>query len=186
MKTLLIVSAVAWVVWLLVRGLYRWYDKPTTELVRSDVMPVRAITPYLLKSRSFEGRSVTEPLHNLLDMPLPTSRLFTYRDECRAATARQRLWMRYEDRTGQVTERIVEIYHPEDDEVVFTWCCLKREPRTFARRNIQSWRLLQEQFLFDPIVARYWDEEGTRDLSEKLPWRRWLSMQAPEIAERYQ
>lgn len=35
------------------------------------------------------------------------------------------------------------------------------------------------------LVARYWDEEAGLDLSEKMPWRRWLSMQPDHIAERY-
>ena len=43
-----------------------------------------------------------------------------------------------------------------------------------------------EQFEFDPIVEQYWREEGTRDMSEKLPWRRWIENQPKAIAERYQ
>lgn len=131
---------------------------------------------YLLKAR---------PAPELAVMPESTSRFFTYQDERHAAAARQRLWMRYEDREGHVTERTVEIYHPENDEVIFAWCRLKREPRTFARRSIQRWQLLPERFEFDPVVDQYWDEEGTRDMSEKLPWRRWLSMQPDHIAKRY-
>jgi hypothetical protein len=125
------------------------------------------------------------PVPDLIDMSEATSRLFTYQDERHAAKARQRLWMRYEDRSGHITERTIEIYHPENDEVVFAWCCLKREPRTFARRNIQSWKLLPEHFEFDPVIEQYWEEEGTKDLSEKLPWRRWLSTQPAHIAERF-
>lgn len=125
------------------------------------------------------------PASDVIVMPAPTSRLFTYQDERRAAQSRQRLWIRYQDRGGNITERTVELYQPEDDEYIFTWCCLKREPRTFARRSIQSWQLLPEQFAFDPIVNQYWEEEGTRDLSEKLPWRRWLDDQPDDIADRY-
>lgn len=121
----------------------------------------------------------------MIDMPEPTTRLFTYRDERKAFKAQQRLWMRYRDKTGHVSERTVEIYHPEDDAVVFAWCCLKKEPRTFARSSIQSWRLIPERYDFDPIVAQYWDEEGTEDVSVKLPWRRWLQQQPNNIANRY-
>lgn len=122
----------------------------------------------------------------LIEMPDATTRLFTYEDESRAAWARQRLWIRYEDRAGNTTERKVEIYHPEDDEYIFAWCCSKLEPRTFARRSLHSWRLLPERFEFDPIVEQYWREEGTRDQSEKLPWRRWLDTQPDAVAEHYQ
>jgi hypothetical protein len=127
----------------------------------------------------------SSPSTALVQMPDATTRLFTYEDECRAAQARQRLWMRYEDRQGHVTERTVEIYQPEDDEVIFAWCSLARAPRTFARQSIQSWRLMPDRFVFDPIIAQYWEEEGTRDMSEKLPWRRWLDDQPDHIADRY-
>lgn len=121
----------------------------------------------------------------LVEMPEPTTRLFTFEEESRAAWARQRLWIHYKDKGGNVTERKVEIYQPEKDEVLYTWCCLKQEPRTFARRNILQWRLLPERFDYDPVVAQYWDEEGTLDQSEKLPWRRWLQQQPAHIASRY-
>jgi hypothetical protein len=69
--------------------------------------------------------------------------------------------------------------------VIYTWCRKKRAPRTFVRRNIRQWRLLPERFDFDPIVAKYWDEEGIRERLEKNPWRRWLLRQPKEIADRY-
>lgn len=118
-------------------------------------------------------------------MPESTDRLFSYKDERQASKARQRLWMRYQDRSGHVTERTVEIYHPEDDEYLFAWCCSKLEPRTFARRSIRSWRLLPERFEFDPIIEQYWREEGTRDQNDKLPWLRWIQHQSEDIAARY-
>ena len=106
------------------------------------------------------------------NMPEPHSRLLTSDDEHNAFKAGQPIWIRYEDKSGTVTERVVEIYRPGNDEVIYTWCRRKQDPRTFARRNIRNWRLLPERFDFDPIVARYWDEGGTRDRSEKNPWRR--------------
>lgn len=118
-------------------------------------------------------------------MEEPTSRLLTYKDERHAFKARQPLWIRYQDKAGAITERVVEIYNPEDDEVLFTWCRMKQEPRTFARRNIQSWRLLPERFEYDPIVARFWKEEGTLGAGEGIPWRRWLRDQPDEIVSRY-
>lgn len=121
-----------------------------------------------------------------IKIPDPDCGLFTSEDEQNAFRAGQPLWIRYEDKSGNVTERVVEIYRPGDDEVIYTWCRRKRAPRTFVRRNIRSWRLLPERFDFDPIVARYWDEEGIRERVEKNPWRRWLRRQPKEIADRYQ
>lgn len=121
----------------------------------------------------------------LLPMDAPTDRLFTYQDERKAYKARQAIWIRYQDKVGNVTERVVEIYHPENDEVLFTWCRRAREPRTFARRNILSWHLLQEHFQLDPVVARFWKEEGTLGLGDGIPWRRWLQDQPEDIASRY-
>lgn len=126
----------------------------------------------------------TEPAE-LVDMTEPTDRLFTYKDERHAYKARQPLWMRYQDKAGTITERVVEIYNPEDDEVLFTWCRMKQEPRTFARRNIQSWRLLPERFVFDPLVARYWKEEGTLGAGDSIPWRRWILNQSDADASRH-
>ena len=79
----------------------------------------------------------------------------------------------------------LELKHPKDDEYVFAWCCSKLEPRTFARRSIRSWRLLPQRFEFYPVIERYWREEGTREMSERLPWRRWIEHQSEAIAERY-
>ena len=121
----------------------------------------------------------------LINMPNLEGRLFTAEDEHQAYTAGQPVWIRYEDKSGTVTERVVEIYRPSDDEVIYTWCRRKRAPRTFARRNIRNWRLLPERFDFDPIVAKYWDEEGIRERLEKNPWGRWLRRQPKEIADRY-
>lgn len=150
-----------------------WHETPTPTPKNSPSKPTRS---------TYELKAESRPL---LDMPEATSRLLTYEDERRAAWARQRLWIRYQNKAGHVTERTVEIYQPEKDEVLFTWCCLKREPRTFARRNILSWRLLPERFEYDSTVARYWDEEAGMDISEKMPWRRWLQQQPDDINRRY-
>lgn len=167
----------AWFAWIFFKGARRGYS--STAHQQPPQQPIVAKPdkrPYFLKSGS---------VPNLVDMPESTDRLFSYKDERQASKARQRLWMRYQDRSGHVTERKVEIYHPENDEVVFAGCCLARAPRTFARRSIQSWQLLPERFEFDPVVDQYWEEEGTRDMSEKLPWRRWLLDQPSHISQRY-
>src|SRR5262249_7646303 len=95
------------------------------------------------------------------------------------------VWIQYEDRSGNITERKIEIYHPEDDNFVFAWCCSRQEPRTFSRDNILAWRLLPEHFEYDPIVERYWREEGTREQNDKIPWARWIDSLRPDLASRY-
>ena len=111
--------------------------------------------------------------------------LFTAEDEQHAFKTGQPVWIRYEDQSGTVTERVVEIYRPGPTDVIFTWCRRKQAPRTFIRRNIRNGRMLPERFDFDPIVAKYWDEDGIRERLEKNPWRRWLRRQPREIADRY-
>ena len=178
--TLIIIGLLAlpaWLAWHFFKGIKKGYSIKETRESSANLEPHTSVRkPFVLKSG---------PVPDLISMPETTGRLFTYRDERQAAKARQRLWMRYQDRSGHVTERKVEIYHPESDEVVFAWCCLARAPRTFARRSIQSWQLLPERFEFDAVVDQYWEEEGTRDMSEKLPWRRWLSDQPSHISQRY-
>jgi hypothetical protein len=171
-----VLCGLVWFVWSIGKGIIRWFSKSKpVDSARTESSPLRQSS--LPKSR---------PAPQLIEMPEATSRLFTYEDERRAAQACQRLWMRYEDRQGNITERTVEIYQPEDDEVIFAWCGLAHAPRTFARRSIQSWRLLPDRFVFDPVINQYWEEEGVRDLSEKIPWRRWLEDQPDEIARRYE
>lgn len=136
-------------------------------------------------SSSLKRATLKDEPVEFVDMPELHSRLLTADDEHHAFKAGQPIWIRYEDTSGMVTERVVEIYRPGDGEVIYTWCRRKQAPRTFSRRNIRHWRLLPERFDFDPIVAKYWDEEGTRDRSEKNPWRGWLRRQPKHIANRY-
>lgn len=121
--------------------------------------------------------ALTSASSDFIEMAEPTSRPFTSRDERGAFRARQALWIRYEDNFGNVRESIVEMYHPADRDVIFTWCRLVMEPRAFARRRIQSWRLLNERYTFDPVAAQYWDEEGAFDGSKRVPWSWWLREQ---------
>lgn len=122
----------------------------------------------------------------LTSMHQRSTKEFTYEVEYQAAVARQRIWIQYEDKSGNITERKIEIYHPEDDDYVFAWCCSRQEPRTFSRWNIRAWQLLSERFEADPIVERYWREEGTRDMEERVPWRRWIAGLGNEVAARYE
>jgi tetratricopeptide (TPR) repeat protein len=88
-------------------------------------------------------------------------------------------------KTANITERKIEIYHAQDDDYVFAWCCSKQEPRTFIRFSILAWRLLPERYEPDPNVERYWREEGTRDYKERIPWRRWVMGLSNDEAAKY-
>lgn len=110
------------------------------------------------------------PLHRAT----ATHRRISFLEEQQAAQARQRLWIRYEDYNGNESERKIDIYCPkEDDDYIFAWCCLKQAPRTFNRNKILAWRVLDERFTFNPLVERYFQEEGQRGLEEKISWSRW-------------
>ncbi|MGC4097066.1 MAG: hypothetical protein QM706_08120 [Nitrospira sp.] len=110
-------------------------------------------------------------------MAEPTTGPFTYQDERRAFQAGQSLWIQYKNTLGNVNESIVDVYCPGDRNVIFTWCRLMREPRTFARHNIQRWRLLSERYVVDPVIEKYWDEEGILDGSKRVLWTWWLREQ---------
>lgn len=110
-------------------------------------------------------------------MAEPTTELFTHQDERRAFQAGQALWIQYKDTLGNVNESIVEVYCPGDRNVIFTWCRVVREPRTFRRHNIQRWHLLNERYIVDSLIEKYWDEEGILDGSRRVPWTWWLREQ---------
>ena len=57
----------------------------------------------------------------LVNMPESHSRPLTSDDEHHAFKVGQPIWIRYEDKSGMVTERVIEIYRPSDDEVIYTW-----------------------------------------------------------------
>ena len=174
-EQIIVIGLLAWVLWQLFKVLRKGDAKQDDEEL-SRPRTAHEKKKYILRAG---------PAPDLIDMPEPSTRLLTYRVERHAATARQRLWIQYEDRAGNTTERTIHIYHPIDDEYVFSWCCSKLEPRTFARRSIRKWQLLPERFEFDLVVDQYWEEEGTRDMSEKIPWQRWLDSQPDHISERY-
>ena len=58
----------------------------------------------------------------LITIPEPNNRLLSADDERHAFKTGQPIWIRYKDTSGTVTERVVEIYRPRDDEVIYTWC----------------------------------------------------------------
>lgn len=132
-------------------------------------------TPYILKD---PGHQPLPKIGQLVRMSRSTSRPFTFFEERHAAASHQRLWIKYEDFNGNITKREVDVYYPkEDDEYIFCWCRLKAEPRTFKRANILLWQFIEDTFEFNPLVERYFQEEGGRDRHDKIPWKRWLERQ---------
>src|SRR5881398_2064093 len=96
-------------------------------------------------------------------MAKPTRREFTFEYEAGLAKAQQRVWIQYEDFSGNETDRKIELYCPkEDDEYLLAWCCWKQEPRTFNRNKIIAWQILDEFYTFNPLVEQDFREEGSR------------------------
>ena len=149
---------------------------PTVLSGLSSWIPFRRLRLCTLGSNT-KREAFTSAPSDFIEMAEPTTRPFTSRDERGAFRAGQALWIRYEDNFGNVRESIVEVYHPGDRDVIFTWCRLVLEPRAFARSKIQSWRLLNDRYNFDPVAAQYWDEEGAFDGSRRVPWTWWLREQ---------
>ena len=65
--------------------------------------------------------ALRDKLAELVNMPESHSRPLTSDDEHHAFKVGQPIWIRYEDKSGMVTERVIEIYRPSDDEVIYTW-----------------------------------------------------------------
>ncbi|MGH9428843.1 MAG: TerB family tellurite resistance protein, partial [Terriglobia bacterium] len=74
------------------------------------------------------------------------TRQFDVSTEQKVSRARRRLWIRYKDANGFITQRQIEIHQPRNDEYIVAWCCLRKEPRTFKRSNILAWQVLNERF----------------------------------------
>lgn len=107
-------------------------------------------------------------------VPVPYREL-TFDIERQAAQEHHRVWINYEDSQGDDTERKIEIYNPQDDDYLFAWCCLRKGPRTFRRDRIKRWKILDEQFEFDPLLERWFKEEYPRGDSA-VPWPRFSEM----------
>lgn len=85
----------------------------------------------------------------------------------------RRIWIKYQDAEGRVTDRAIDIYE-SDDNYVFAWCHLRKEPRTFKTENILQWKVLNERFQRDSTVHRYINEQLLpKNWSGKIPWEQW-------------
>lgn len=104
-----------------------------------------------------------------------SSREFTFDLERQAAAEHRRVWIDYEDNYGDETERKIEIYNAQDDEHLFAWCCLRQGPRTFRRDRIKCWKVLNEQFDFNPLLERWFREEYPQG-DNAIPWPRFKEM----------
>jgi predicted DNA-binding transcriptional regulator YafY len=101
-----------------------------------------------------------------------------YDVEYRAATERRVLWIQYYDVRDNETQREIEVYRPSpNDDYICCWCRLVQEPRVFNRIRIEKWKLLDKRFDSDPLVERYLMTEGRKPKDERIPWKRWRSMQ---------
>lgn len=133
---------------------------------------------YVIKGLRSTGLSTTmsprRQVHQTETAPAPHREL-TFDVERHAAQAHQRIWISYEDSYGDDSERKIEIYNPQDDDYIFAWCCLRKGPRTFRRDRIKRWKILDEQFDFNPLLERWFKEEYPRGDSA-VPWPRYSEM----------
>lgn len=182
----LAIEIVLWLCFILPGLLYSLWRLTTRHLVcgacgQPGVVPTDSPRARVARSaRPAPDKTYTlkrESTGSLIPMDVPARRPFTFREEQHAATARQRLWIRYEDANGSRSEREIEVYAPRaDNAYVFAWCCLRQEPRTFRRDQIRAWRFLPAQFDFNPLVEQYFQEEGDRSLEDKISWKRWQEL----------
>jgi hypothetical protein len=84
----------------------------TTDLIGRPLSGGQTPVSSHPKTYVLKAPAPSKPKH----MDLPVERLFTFRDEYDAASARQRVWVRYKDMRGNETDRKIEIYYPQDDE----------------------------------------------------------------------
>lgn len=94
----------------------------------------------------------------------------------RVATEKRRIWIKYQDAEGRISERKIEIYQ-WDNDYLFAWCCLRNEPRTFRIDHIVQCEVLSEQFQAHPTIERYIREQLLpKNWSVKVPWAEWQRM----------
>ena len=133
---------------------------------------------YVIKGMRSTGSSSAQsphrPVRQTETAPAPHREL-TFDIERQAANEHRRVWIDYEDNYGDETERKIEIYNAQDDQYVFAWCCLRKGPRTFRRDRIKRWKILDEQFGFDPLLERWFKEEYPHGDSA-IPWPRFREM----------
>jgi len=57
----------------------------------------------------------------------------------------------------------------------FTYCRKACEPRTFLRDNILEWKVLDETFVYNPLIEQWWHEEGKKSSYDRRDWEEWKS-----------
>lgn len=106
-----------------------------------------------------------------------TSQYFSYENELFAAENQRVVRIAYKDKSGNVTKRDVEVYHPRDDSYMYGYCRLRKEPRTFLIDNILRWEMLPEKFVFNPLVKEWFETEGKKMGAEREDWEAWVIQQ---------
>lgn len=91
-----------------------------------------------------------------------------------ALSQKRKLWIKYKDSDGRISERNIEVYDCSDNLYLFAWCCLRNEPRTFRIDHILECKLLNERFQQNITAEKYIREQLlSKNWSSKVPWDEW-------------
>ena len=143
-----------------------------------ELPPPRPAPLLLPAPAAARPRLTAVPLPDLIEMAAPLSGPFGPDASRHGVAARQRLWIEYEDGYGKPGEHHIDLYHADESPYVWGWCISTRNVRAFLARSIRRWRWLPARYEFQVMVARYVADEGGRDLTVRVPWRRWVQIQS--------
>jgi len=128
----------------------------------------------LIKYFSSQTRSIVQATSSPSDTSSGSFELALHQTVLRE---KKRIWIKYQDAEGRISQRRIEIYHYDDCNYIFAWCCLRNEPRTFKTNNILQWKVLNERFEANPTVERYIREQlQPKDWSNKIAWGEWQTI----------
>lgn len=181
---LLIAIAVIWILYYVAKGLFMGESKSTPEQLRviRNQSAARQGTHADGSSHTVSRPHVAAGIEPLPDEAYPDDLLPATEDdelnfeyEAFAAKDHWRVWIRYEDASGNESERKIDIHAAQEDNYIFAWCCLKNGPRTFRRDRILEFKILNEHFEFKPALERWFREEYPQG-DQMIPWERFKEM----------
>lgn len=91
-----------------------------------------------------------------------------------AIKLKKRVWIKYEDYNGNVTERKIDIYFSKYGDF-HCWDYLRNEPRSFKIDRVREWKILDETFERNPMVEQYLKAKQDRDNKiSNLSYSEWI------------
>lgn len=102
---------------------------------------------------------------------------YSYESELFAAKNFRVVKITYEDQSGNHSTREIEVYRPLNDNYVYGYCRLCKEPRTFLVSGIRQWKVFPDTFTFNPLVEQWFATEGRKLSVERENWNSWVTGQ---------